>query len=157
MVLAVAAVAAGSLVATCGGPAVTPGPSPSASPPAVPATPTPVATPVATPLATPEPSVSAPSQPGAQEVLPSSPPKAVGEFEVLTLFTHCGLVAGRVDWAGSFWRETAREPDGGAIGDPEDTGRMTLMSATQARFESSTGTVVVLERVDGAVSVQPCD
>jgi hypothetical protein len=62
-----------------------------------------------------------------------------------------------VDWAGSFWRETGREPSGGPVADPEDSGRMTLINETTARFESSTGTVVVLERVDGPVVVQPCD
>lgn len=87
---------------------------------------------------------------------PSSPPKAVGAIEPITVFTHCGF-EGRLDWAGSFWRETGREPAGGPIGDPEDTGRITLINATTARFESSTGTIVVLGRVDGGVTLQPCD
>jgi hypothetical protein len=131
--------------------------TPSATPPATPspsAPPTTVASPSAS--ATPAPTISAPPQPGSQEVTPSSPPKDVGAVEAITVFTHCGF-EGRLDWAGSFWRETGREPEGGPIGDPEDSGRLTLINATTARFESSTGTVVVLERVAGPLTLQPCD
>ena len=132
--------------------------TPSSTPPATTGA-TPAATPEPTASATPsvEPTISTPPQPGSQEVTPSSPPKDVGAVEELTLFTHCGLLPGRVDWAGSFWAETSRAPTGGPIGDPEDSGRMTLINETTARFEASTGTVVVLERVDGPVTIQPCD
>ena len=148
------ALVAGALtlaVAACAsaGPSPTPSASPTGSPSATPEP----ATPEPTPVASVEPP---PNQPGSQEVTPSSPPKSVGEAEVITIFTHCGF-EGRVDWAGSFWRETGRAPEGGPIGDPEDTGRMTLVSATEAAFESSTGTLVTLERVDGPVTLFPCD
>jgi len=48
-------------------------------------------------------------------------------------------------------------PAGGAIGDPEDTGRITLLSGTEAVFESSTGTTIVLQRLPGAAVLFPCD
>ena len=72
------------------------------------------------------------------------------------MFTHRGL-AGRLDRAGSFWQETGRSPEGGSIGDPEDTGRITLLTPKSAKFVSSTGTVVALERMPGPVELAPCD
>lgn len=106
--------------------------------------------------ATDSPPVAAPGQPGSQTVEPSSPPREVGASEEITVFTHCGL-EGHLDWAGSFWREVTRSPAGAPIGDPEDAGRITLTGPAQARFESSTGTVVALERVPGPILLQPCD
>lgn len=140
------------MLAACGA-SSTPSATPSATP--TPSAP-PTVVPSPSPSATPEPTISAPPQPGSQEVLPTSPPKDVGAVEAIMVFTHCGF-EGRLDWAGSFWRETGREPEGGPIGDPEDSGRLTLINATTARFEASTGTVVVLERVAGPVTLQPCD
>ena len=101
-----------------------------------------------------------PSEPGfangGQEVHPSSAPRAVGDAELISVFTHCGF-EGRLDWAGSFWREVGRIPEGGAIGDPEDSGRITLVTGTRAVFESSTGTEVLLERLPGSAVLFPCD
>jgi hypothetical protein len=128
--------------------------------PAVPA----LATPAPTPPDAPGPSAppsDAPSsdpggQPGSQTVQPSSPSVVVGASERITVFTHCGF-AGQLDWAGSFWKETGRSPEGGPIGDPEDTGLITLLTPTTAKFVSSTGTVVALERLPGSVVLAPCD
>jgi hypothetical protein len=39
----------------------------------------------------------------------------------------------------------------------EDTFRLTLLAPDPARFESSTGTVIFLERVAGPVTVPPCE
>src|SRR5919197_1958219 len=39
----------------------------------------------------------------------------------------------------------------------EDTRRLTLLAPDPARFESSTGTVIFLERVAGPVTVPPCE
>jgi hypothetical protein len=89
-------------------------------------------------------------------VRPSSGAAVVGASERITVFTHCGF-AGQLDWAGSFWRETGRSPEGGPIGDPEDSGLITLLTPTTAKFVSSTGTVVALERLPGPVELAPCD
>ena len=128
--------------------------------PAVPAVATPAPTPSDAASASPSPS-EAPSgdpggQPGSQTVQPSSPSAVVGASERITVFTHCGF-AGQLDWAGSFWKETGRSPAGGPIGDPEDTGLITLLTPTTAKFVSSTGTVVALERLPGTVVLAPCD
>lgn len=80
----------------------------------------------------------------------------MGDAELITVFTHCGF-EGRLDWAGSFSREVRRVPAGGAIGDPEDTGRIMRLCGTEAVFESSTGTKIVLERLPGAAVLFPCD
>jgi hypothetical protein len=104
----------------------------------------------------PSPSDAPGSQPGSRTVQPSSGPAVVGASERITVFTHCGF-AGQLDWAGSFWRETGRSPEGGPIGDPEDTGLITLLTPTTAKFVSSTGTVVALERLPGPVASVPCD
>lgn len=117
----------------------------------------PSAPPSIPPSATTSPPPSEPGFPnGGQEVHPSSAPRAVGDGELITVFTHCGL-EGRLDWAGSFWREVGRIPEGGAIGDPEDSGRITLVGPTRAVFESSTGTEVLLERLPGPAVLFPCD
>ena len=152
VLLAVAVAACGSSVPSATPVAPSPVVSPSGASPSVAVSPSASAS---LPAST-EPTISAPPQPGSQEVTPSSPPKEVGAVEAVTVFTHCGFT-GQLDWAGSFWQEAGREPEGGPIGDPEDTGRITLINPTQARFESSTGTVVVLERLDGPVTLQPCD
>jgi hypothetical protein len=141
-------------IAACGGSAA------SASPPAsaVPASPTPsvLVTASVSPSASPSPSATPGSQPGSQTVRPSSGAAVVGASERITVFTHCGF-AGQLDWAGSFWRETGRSPEGGPIGDPEDRGLITLLTPTTAKFVSSTGTVVALERLPGPVELAPCD
>ncbi|HET7726636.1 MAG TPA: hypothetical protein VFK54_04850 [Candidatus Limnocylindrales bacterium] len=119
--------------------------------------PSPSAAPSAPPSAIASPLPSEPAFPnGGQEVHPSSAPRAVGDGELITVFTHCGF-EGRLDWAGSFWREVGRIPEGGAIGDPEDSGRITLVGPTRAVFESSTGTEVLLERLPGPAVLFPCD
>lgn len=115
------------------------------------------AAPSADPPSAGPPATSEPGFPnGGQEVRPSSAPRAVGDGEPITVFTHCGF-EGRLDWAGSWWREVGRVPEGGAIGDPEDIGRITLVAPTRAVFESSTGTEVLLERLPGPAVLFPCD
>lgn len=130
--------------------------------PAVPAPATPAPTPTEAAAASPStlpsdaPTNDPTGQPGSQTVQPSSPSAVVGASERITVFTHCGF-AGQLDWAGSFWKETGRSPEGAPIGDPEDTGLITLVTPTTAKFVSSTGTVVALERLPGAVVLAPCD
>src|SRR4051812_16597371 len=153
----VVVLALSALVATACGHS-TPGPSVASAVPVQP-TPAPSASVDASsslPSPTAPPSATAGGQPGSQTVRPSSPAVVVGASETITVFTHCGL-AGRLDWAGSFWRETKRSPDGGPIGDPEDTGLIRLLTPTTAKFVSSTGTVVALERMPGPVELAPCD
>lgn len=87
---------------------------------------------------------------------PRSLPALPGAVEVITVVTHCGF-EGSLDWDGSFWREEARSPEGGPIGDFEDTGPITLIDADTARFQSSTGTLVRLQRIDGPVIRSLCD
>lgn len=150
LVAAVAVVTLAVVVAACSAAA----PPPSAAPSPAPSSASPALTPPVT--VTPEAASAASLPPGATEVRPASAPRTVGASEIITVFTHCGF-EGRLDWAGSFWREVRRVPAGAAIGDPEDTGRITLLSNTEAVFESSTGTRLVLERLPGAAVLFPCD
>jgi hypothetical protein len=144
------------IVTACGAPTASVAPSIVASPSSPSASPS--VSPSLEPAASASPGLSGipAGQPGSQTVQPTSASAVVGASETITVFTHCGF-AGRLDWAGSFWQETGRSPDGGPIGDPEDTGSITLLSPTTAKFVSSTGTVVVLERLPGPVELAPCD
>jgi hypothetical protein len=70
---------------------------------------------------------------------------------------HCGLTYD-LDFDSSFWR--AVNPNG----DKEppkffinyDKGYITLVSEQRARYESSTGEVVELRRIDGPIAIGGC-
>jgi hypothetical protein len=70
---------------------------------------------------------------------------------------HCGLTY-NLDFDGSFWR--AINPNGSqeapAFFINYDRGYITLVSSDVAEYESSTGEVVALRRIDGPVIIPVC-
>lgn len=70
---------------------------------------------------------------------------------------HCGLTH-NLDFDGSFWRAInpngTREPPSFFIN--ADRGYITLVSHDEARYESSTGQVVELRRIDGPIIIPGC-
>ena len=70
---------------------------------------------------------------------------------------HCGLTHD-LDFDGSFWRAinpngTGEEP---SFFINHDKGSITLVSEDEARYESSTGEVVELRRIEGPIIIPGC-
>lgn len=91
--------------------------------------------------ATPDPS-GATASPGILSY-PMSAKVIQGQAYIFSLYTHCGIDQ-YVDFDGSFWdaadsayRETGNAPQG--VGNPGQSGIMTLLDADHARFEFDGG------------------
>lgn len=70
---------------------------------------------------------------------------------------HCGLTYD-LDFDGSFWRAVNpnrdKEPPSFFIN--QDEGYITLVSENEARYESSTGEMVELRRIEGPIVIGGC-
>ena len=108
----------------------------------------------------PEPTTETWSEPAGDEQVRFWPASARVEQGVpyrMTTYTHCGLDY-LLDFDGSFW-EVASGPEdtGDALGDPEDEGVITLVSADTAVYESGREAEFHLRRLAGPREVHLCE